>query len=291
MNRIFKKIKWKTRYKLHDIHMILDRTSKCLDGRKALKNRVNLEWWNYKANIGDVLSPIICNWMLERKNLSFDFQTKKTYHLMAVGSICGEGQVDATVWGSGVHNDRLADNIYRWRRIRKLDVRAVRGPMTAEILKKAGYECPQAYGDPAILMPLIYMPDKNKLEKKYKISVVLHFLEKKGHNERSEVHYINVETRDYEFFIDELVSSELVISSSLHGIILAESYGVPAIFVKEGIESEFLKFKDWYSSTDRSDFTFAENISEAMEMTPNRLPDLDRMRDALMAAFPYDLWN
>ena len=276
---------------MHDAHMLFDRTSKCIDGRKAEKNRVNLEWWNYKDNVGDVLSPVICEWMLEQRNLSFNSNANKTYHLMALGSICGEGQVDAVVWGSGVHNDALRKNIYRWRKIRKLDIRAVRGPKTADVLRKAGYACPNVYGDPAILMPFIYMPPYSCGEKKYKKSVIIHFSGKDNLVENDDFHYIDVETKDYKKFIDEIVSSELVISSSLHGIILAESYGVPAIFLKSGIEKEILKFEDWYSSTGRSDFAVAENILEASKMAPTELPKLDKLQSRLMESFPYDLWK
>ena len=57
----------------------------------------------------------------------------------------------------------------------------------------------------------------------------------KGH------HYIDVKTSDYRKFITEICQSKLIISSSLHGIILAESYGIPAIFLNEGVEKKFYR--------------------------------------------------
>ena len=48
---------------------------------------------------------------------------------------------------------------------------------------------------------------------------------------------LQVLTTDYRLFLNELVRGERVISSSLHGIILAESYGVPAVLYRpEGLD-------------------------------------------------------
>ena len=87
------------------------------------------------------------------------------------------------------------------------------------------------------------------------------------------------------------LSSKKVISSSLHGIILAESYGVPAVFLNEGLNDELFKFYDWYYSTNRNDIVIATNIKEALSLEPMKLPDLDDMRRTIIEAFPYDLWE
>ncbi len=262
---------------------------KCLDGRVVRFKRVNLEWWQHKENIGDSISPVICDYMLSRRNLSFDSRAKKTCHLMAVGSICGEGRVDATVWGSGVHLDSLKNNIKDTMKNRKLDIRAVRGPETEKFLKDVGIRCPKVYGDPAIIMPLIYKPDDSH-GKKYNTSLVLHVLRKDKTLIPSEVNLIDTETSDYKYFIDEIVSSEKIISSSLHGIILAESYGIPTLFLCDGVEDQMMKYRDWYLSTNRPDFKYARSIEEALAMQPMELPDLSALREKLMDAFPYDLW-
>ena len=37
---------------------------------KAIRNKVNLNYWNESANLGDCLSPIIVNYILERKGIN-----------------------------------------------------------------------------------------------------------------------------------------------------------------------------------------------------------------------------
>ena len=102
---------------------------------------------------------------------------------------------------------------------------------------------------------------------------------------------LDIKTTDFEKFIDTISSAEKVISSSLHGIILSETYGTPAVFLKKGIEAELLKFYDWYYSTERYSVQIASDIDEALKMEPMPVPNLDDMRNALIQSFPYDLWE
>lgn len=275
---------------LEKIPKVVFRNEYSIRGTKSSHKKINLEWWNAEPNVGDCLAPAIYQWLMEYFNLDGRKCVGATQHLLTVGSLVGMGRCDAVIWGSGVHCVQTTKKIINQRMYRKYDVRAVRGPITKLLLESAGYDCPDIYGDPAILMPLIYEP--NCVEKKYRTSLILH-LSQHGSKDRDdkEHHLIDVKTNDYKKFINEIVASEVVISSSLHGIILAESYGVPAIFLKKGIESETMKFFDWYYSTERFDIVIANSINDAMKMTPMKLPELKLQREVLMRAFPVDLWN
>lgn len=262
-----------------------------LNGEISKHNRINLEWWNHKLNIGDTLANVVYNWMLERKNCAPNKKVKKTYHLMTVGSIIAIKPFDAVIWGSGLHTLLSTEVVFAHRRIVKYDVRAVRGPITKYILEKNGYQCKNsACGDPVVLMPNIYAP--SSLKKKYNYSIIRHVNTISSHSKESEIHEISVETADYKSFIDEVVASELVISSSLHGIIIAEAYGIPAIFLNENGErnSELLKYYDWYYSTKRYSVIMARSLEEALSFRPMEIPNLDQMRTQLLASFPYDIW-
>lgn len=256
--------------------------------KKALNKQVNLEWWNKKNNLGDALSETVFSWMLEEKQIEKNKKVSKTVHLFGIGSVVGMGNFDATIWGSGIHTFRTIKDIVNQSKYRKYDIRAVRGPITAEILTSCGYKCPKIYGDPAVLMKNIYKP--SNIEKKYKYSAILH-IEHQDIDRFENMHYINMNTTDYKKVIDEIVASEVIISSSLHGIILSETYGVPAIFLKHGMSNELLKFYDWYFSTGRNNVKMANTMQEAVNMVPMELPNLEEMQEKLIQKFPYDLWQ
>lgn len=262
----------------------------------ADKNKVNINAWvelnRDSQNIGDWLSIIVVNEMAKFYNIDVDKTVSKTKHLYAVGSQL-LGYQDATVWGGGFLNDpRKARTfgVYSFlhKHYHRTDVRAVRGPISKSIFDSIGIPCPEVYGDPAILMPRFYKPKVSDV-KSY--TIVPHYNEWKKY--QSEENMLFTFTNDYKKFIDTLCSSEKVISSSLHGIILAESYGIPAVMIQNETNSNILKYRDYYQSTGRNEFKIAKTIEEALDFN-QPLPDKNRfkeMQDKLIEAFPVDLWE
>ena len=254
---------------------------------RAKKNRVNLNYWNGKPNLGDAISPVIVNYMLEKRKMNLETPVAKTNHLYAVGSVITAGIQNCVVWGSGVLYTTLG---YRLKN-RNLDIRSVRGPLTRMILMEYGYDVPKIYGDPAMLLPEIY--NNNSIKKEYKYGLIMH---KNGSEFFKDVdsldgtyRFIDIKTNDYKKFVDELLSVEYVISSSLHGIILAESYGIPAILVKP--EFSMFKYMDWYYSTNRTTFPIIESLSEIQNCEFPEIPNLAKMREQVKNAFPYDIFD
>ena len=259
--------------------------------RKAKRNAVNLHWYSTKRkdrleNFGDYLSVIVVHNVAKQNGIDVYALQKKTKHLYAIGSIIFYGLQEATIWGSGLLHEAKK---FRTPKIYKLDIRAVRGPMTRASLMKNGFSVPEIYGDPAILMPLFYTPQKLAL-KDY--VVIAH---KNAFNSTSEKDKIvNILTDSCYKTIDEIVNSKLVISGSLHGIIIAESYGVPAILMSSILnlsDTDLFKYKDWYYSTGRKEFPVVHSLSEALQTPPPQLPDLSKMQKDIMKAFPIDLWD
>ena len=260
------------------------RNRRTLDGRRADTRRVNLEYWNFNENLGDLLAPVVTQWMLRRMGLELTREAVHPCHLMTVGSILGLGIFDTVIWGSGVNTFGHVGRVAQQSTYRRLDIRAVRGPLTAQVLRENGYTCPQIYGDPAILLPMIY-PGRRP-EKRRKYVVIDHYMKQKATGDDM----LSIRTGDYRTFLDKILEAEVVYSSSLHGIILAESYGVPAVFIRQGMEGELLKYYDWYFATGRYEVRSAVSLVEAKETEPMKLPELSELREGLLQSFPYDLW-
>lgn len=111
-------------------------------------------------------------------------------------------------------------------------------------------------GDPALLMPLLFNP---QVEKKYDITIIphrAHYKEMKRDIELSKqnVHIINLTTGsdvEIENVVKEMKQSRLILSSSLHGLIVAHAYGIPALWVHfEDMAGGDFKFRDYFSSVD-----------------------------------------
>lgn len=268
----------------------------------AEKNLVNLNAWinpeRTVNNVGDYLSLVVVDYMCKRYGVSLEERVKKTQHLYSIGSII-LGNQDATIWGSGFISDyntlsrkKLVGMFHKFRH--SLDIRAVRGPETLRILKEMGYDrlvknkCSGVpLGDPAVLMPLIY--PKVPMHK-WKYKVVPHYSRYKSYNKKDR---IDTFQSDWRALIDSILEADLIISSSLHGIIIAESYGIPAIMLNDTPMEDITKYKDWYYSTDRCDFPIANSVEEALKIIPSKLDPkvIKKMQNDLIESFPKDLWK
>lgn len=91
--------------------------------------------------------------------MAIDKTVNRKKHLFTVGSGGLRSFQNATMWGTGIMYDGLKGKWFAkyWdANHRHLDIRAVRGPLTRQVYLKLGHNCPEVYGDPGILMPLIY---------------------------------------------------------------------------------------------------------------------------------------
>ena len=262
-------------------------------------NIVNVHYWrvfmdqrinsNITQNVGDDLSPIIVNWMLKQRGIDPLKKVKKTKHLYCIGSIIQYGYVDATIWGSGfAYNPFFEIGLFHRKGLRDLDVRCVRGPLSRNTLLELGHECPEVYGDPAVLAPLMYNPDVEKKKDYIIIPQIEREYEFEGIGEDENIVSMN---NDYTFVVDQIKSANKVISSSMHGLILAESYGVPAIYYQNREDTMNYKFLDWYYSTGRKEFFSTKNLKEAITHEGNPTIDVTKLQRNLLESFPYDLWD
>lgn len=202
-----------------------------------------MEIFYYKSNpenFGDVLNKLIWPKMFNGcENLKSDTL------FLGIGTVISKeilrDNVDKynkiVVFGSGVGYGDLPKICSKW------EFRFVRGPKTAEILKFPGLKY---ITDPANLIQVYF---KNKKEKRYKVSYMphhssLHYYDWKKLCGMAGIHLISP-TSDVLSVIDEISSTELLISEAMHGAIVADALRVPWVPVK--CYDHILDFKwiDW----------------------------------------------
>lgn len=175
----------------------------------------------------------------------------------------------------------------------------LRGPYSDKKFLEEGHEACNVYGDPALLLPLVYTP---KAKRTAPIGIIPHLhdyaaVKIECPNER--VISLNGEIEDV---IDEICACEYIVSTSLHGVIVAHAYGVPALWVKKGyIYTDGIKFKDYFASVDiplydGADHNLSEFVGKRFDELPSEIKSLmlpckkmiDVQRDILHAA-PFEI--
>ncbi|GAA2986484.1 polysaccharide pyruvyl transferase family protein [Microbacterium terrae] len=228
-------------------------------------------------NFGDLLGPLIVERIRQSRTLGD--RGARDRRLLAVGSIMHLARDGDVVWGTGV-NGKMQRTTYP-----RLDVRAVRGPASAAALRAAGIHVPDVYGDPALLLPRLWSDSELGISRGTAGTVLVPNLHDRAHfppdalNPRSDVLAC----------IRRIASADRVVASSLHGIVVAEAYGVPAVLVASASEPTF-KYEDYYSGTGRRMPSPAGSWQEGLRTAP--APPLSAWSaDALLDAFPEDLWE
>ena len=192
-------------------------------------------WWSKPQNFGDVLTPFL----LDHFNIKYKRALPEEADHICIGSTARLATPGMTVLGSGrIRKEEKADPKCNWR--------FVRGPLTRENVLAHGGSCPDIYGDPALLLPM-FCPESKK---EYKIGFVPHYQDyERCKYLSSDYHLINVVNNNPLEVAREISKCEYILSSSLHGIIAAHAYGIPAAhIVFSKLHGDGTKFLDYYQS-------------------------------------------
>ena len=201
------------------------------------------------GNFGDQLSKEL----IERL-----FAVNTTYapidecELVSIGSVLQEVEKSVSfrrplIWGSGFI---APGGEYSGA---PLDIRAVRGQLSLQRVRHLTNRH-IALGDPGVLTPLAFPEVTKTASPDYSVSVIPHYVDQ-GNAAAQELvsrlgaHHIDV-MAPVSQVIKEIATSRFVISSSLHGVIVAESFGVTNAWVQfsdQGNGGRY-KFDDFYSA-------------------------------------------
>lgn len=236
-------------------------------------------------NFGDLLGPIIVQRLLAASGVREAADEDRP--LVAVGSVLHPSDPRAVVWGAGV-NGKIPNS--EGSIPRSLDVRATRGPWTARYLRGLGIPVTGVYGDPASLTGRLFPELKRAWAPQSGVVCVPNFNDMDWM--AAEVGTQGVAVVDPRSPLPDVLATiagaDLVIGSSLHAVVVAESLGIPARFIASRHEAPF-KYLDYLAGSGRPHEMIARDAATALSMggMPEHEVDLDRLE----SAFPWDLWG
>lgn len=253
--------------------------------------RVAAWWWDrpHPGNLGDIINPYI----FEKLTGAPPKFTTRSPRVIGIGSIIKFAKAGDTVWGAGAPSRDTPINP-------EATFNAVRGPLTRELVLAAGASCPQVYGDPAWILPQLYRP---KIEKKYSVGLIRHFTHRNvpieiGEGVR-EIEILRVGYDEIETFIDEMLACESIVSTSLHGVIIAHAYGIPCKHAvmsasSRQIHGDGIKFRDYFLSVGREDIQPWDLSESSRVLAEDKIrctdgPAVDIDINRLLAAAPFPI--
>lgn len=200
-----------------------------------------------KQNFGDFLSADIVEFVSRRKVVHANIRTAD---MVAIGSVLNREKKARTwgfprklhVWGTGSGN--LNDTFCG-----RHHYHAVRGKKCLSQIQNAKHQ--PALGDPGLLASSLVAKPSSK---RFRVGVIPHI----AHRDSPEIIELMARIPGARLIdvyspvkqvLEEIASCEFVLSSSLHGLIVADSYGVPNQWLAMGRNPwKEYKYQDYYSS-------------------------------------------
>jgi hypothetical protein len=203
-------------------------------------------------NLGDALSAVMVSALSGQVSKKEPFKSARE-RLYAVGTIAHNAYGGVVhVWGSGLDATYNAFDLTQRRYSAppdtKVHVHATRGPYSRQAFLDAGISAPEVYGDPVWVLPSIFPAAK---EKKWDLGVIVHVTELAAHTaegitkdafrryqvppewqDRVKIISTLVEPNIDAMMkkIEEITACRRILSTSLHGLVFAESYNIPCLY-------------------------------------------------------------
>jgi len=194
-------------------------------------------WWDGHPNFGDAMTA----WLLPAYGILPIHRVASRARLAGVGSVLEflPHDFDGAIWGSGLIRDEPHP-------LPHAHALAVRGPLSRERIGAAGNV---ALGDPGILAAR----HVRRRSPKWDVGLVPH-----GHHRSHErflaladtagarVRVIDVH-QEAATAVREIAACRLIVTTSLHGLVTADSFGIPAVWtaLDPPLDGGDFKFRDY----------------------------------------------
>ncbi len=250
-------------------------TKKHTDNKSCNKKLIKLKWYKRDPNFGDMLNidlfktfsdckiiyadkrecemaaigSLLDNFLVKEKN-AFLLFFKKLYYKIRKNS------KPVIVYGSGFIKENRRKGLSVCEEdffLRFLDVRAVRGYISLNRLKQSKQVKIAenvALGDPGLLISKMF--DVSGIKKKYKLGIIPHYVEKDSEllNKIKVKNAVVLDVQQKpEVLIKQIAECEVILASAMHGLIAADSLGIPNVrmVMTDKLVGGDYKFNDYYS--------------------------------------------
>lgn len=281
-----------------------------------MKN-IKLYYWNVQPNMGDMYNELLCNKLMgitpthtspDRCEAAFCGSLLDDFlylQILPIRNVKIQNEEKVQIWGSGFIGNKwvcasrkrkLLPEVY----YRNVDVHAVRGEKSRnrlqKILKRSMDEVVLA--DPGLLASMFV---NQNIEKEYEVGIIPHHSEKelpvyKQFNFKKQ---IVIDVCDDPFAcIKQIAKCKCIISSSLHGLIFADSFGIPnaRLIASNGLKGGDYKFEDYYSSFRQGNRITIDVRKDISQVDLKRIVrdysvdrnEVEEKKKQLLDCFPYE---
>jgi pyruvyltransferase len=210
---------------------------------KVRGNGVNVYWWDGVKNFGDLLTPEILRAMKYTPIESYLIQ----HPMIAIGSLIQTLPMDfhGKILGTGLIEPKRHD-------LSSAEFVFVRGDYTKKCM---GLDNSLPVGDLGLLSDKLLL---KPVKKKYQVGIVPHYVDKNSDQVSVLKEYFNSSGTVIDVqnsarnVVNQIAQCDIIVSSSLHGLVVADSLGIPNIWVEfsNSVAGEGFKFKDYNSAID-----------------------------------------
>ena len=275
----------------------------------------------FGGNFGDLLGPSIVKRLLEyhtgcsaealpvwdmadspfRNNTEETYEARSTTCLWSVGSVWTKVRPNDHVWGTGTHGYRREFRTCLNQTTVDVHFHGVRGPKTVERMQKfcgkkltTSYDEIATHGDAGFLIPFLFPEYKVNPESAVKCYIEHYYDEGKQRTIPADAIALPV-IQPWQTMVGNMTQCQQLVSSSLHGVILGDAFGIPTRWVTASSSVLPFKFQDYFASLkhNKPPFTsFEEALSDTADW-PEVLSSTERSSYArrIVQNFPFDLFT
>lgn len=216
-------------------------------------------------NFGDRIAPLLAQQLSGRTTCNAKLLpwTPSDIYCLTGSLLQSLTRRTCLIWGSGF----ICKPGNKARVLPPREIYCLRGPISGDIAAKLGWESLERYGDPTLLLPDLWPLSRSKTQTPL---VIPHILFTQNSLRRLDSPIICPPWQPVEAMVKRILAANVVISSSLHGLVLAEAYRVPWLWLRiknDPRKGGELKFWDFFESHQIKSppYIFADRLDTSLQ--------------------------